>query len=51
MASSKEYFDFILGEDRYRALRKVNPKEYKSLLEGNKEEAINRYNYYKKISE
>lgn len=50
-ADFTKYFDFILGEDRYRALRKVNPKEYKSLLEGNKEEAINRYNYYKSLSE
>lgn len=50
-ADFSKYFDFILGEDRYRSLKKINPQEYKKLLEGNKEEAINRYNYYKELSE
>jgi len=45
-----KYFEFILGEDRYRVLKKVNSNEYKELLEKNKEEAINRYNYYKSLT-
>lgn len=46
-----KYFEFILGEDRYRVLKKVNPKEYKDLLENNKKEAIDRFNYYKELSD
>ena len=49
-ADFSKYFDFILGEDRYRALKKVNPKEYKDLLEANKLEAMQRYEYYKDLS-
>lgn len=45
------YFEFLLGEDRYRLLKKVNQKEYKDLLEKNKQQAIDRFEYYKKKSE
>ena len=45
------YFEFLLGEDRYRLLKKVNQKEYKDLLEKNKQQAIDRYEYYKKKAE
>ena len=45
-----EYFKFILGEDRYRVLKKVNQEEYKDLLEKNKEEAEKRYKYYENLS-
>ena len=49
-ADFNEYFKFILGEDRYRTLKKVNPSEYKDLLEANKEEAEKRYKYYQELS-
>ena len=45
-----EYFKFILGEDRYRTLKRVNPSEYKDLLEANKEEAEKRYKFYEELS-
>ena len=47
-----KYFEFLLGEDRYRLLKKVNQKEYKELLEKNKQQAMDRYDYYKeKVTE
>ena len=49
-ADFNEYFKFILGEDRYRTLKKVNPSEYKDLLESNKEEAEKRYKFYESLS-
>ena len=49
-ANFDEYFEFIIGEARYRTLKKVNPSEYKELLEKNKEDAMNKYEYYKNIS-
>ena len=47
-ADFSKYADFIGGEDRYRALKKLN-KDYKKLLEANKESAIERYEYYKSL--
>ena len=41
------YFEFLLGEDRYRLLKKVNQNEYKDLLEKNKQQAMDRFEYYK----
>ena len=49
-ADFSKYFEFILGEDRFRILKKVNSNEYKELLEKNKQEALNKYNYYKDLS-
>ncbi|MDD6879638.1 MAG: pyruvate:ferredoxin (flavodoxin) oxidoreductase [bacterium] len=48
-ADFTKYFEFLLGEDRYKLLKKVNPNEYKSLLEQNKKESINRFKYLKSL--
>jgi len=40
-ADCSKYADFIGGEDRYRSLKKLN-KDYKKILEQNKENAIDR---------
>ena len=41
---------FILGEDRYRSLKKIN-KNGDYLLGENREQAEMTYNYYKKLAE
>ena len=41
----KKYYEFIAGEDRYRTLKKINPDEYKTLLEENLLNAKDRYEY------
>ena len=46
-----KYFEFIAGEDRYRMLKKINPDNYNKLLEENRINAINRYNYYVDLEE
>ena len=45
------YFEFIAGEDRYRMLKKINPEKYHELLEQNRINAIERYNYYVGLAE
>ena len=45
------YFEFIAGEDRYRMLKKINPDKYHELLEQNRLNAIERYNYYVSLAE
>lgn len=45
------YFEFIAGEDRYRMLKKINPDKYQELLEQNRINAIERYNYYVELEE
>lgn len=45
------YFEFIAGEDRYRMLKKINPDKYHELLEQNRLNAIERYNYYVQLAE
>ena len=50
-ADFSSYYEFILGEDRYRLLKKVNQKEYKSLLEKNKEQSEERFEYYKRLAD
>ena len=45
------YFEFIAGEDRYRMLKKINPDRYHELLEQNRINAIERYNYYVGLQE
>ena len=45
-ADFSKYADFIGGEDRYRSLKNLN-KDYKKVLEENKQSAIDRYEYYK----
>ena len=46
-----KYFEFIAGEDRYRMLKKINPDKYQELLEQNRINAIERYNYYVELEE
>ena len=46
-----KYFEFIAGEDRYRMLKKINPDQYQELLEQNRINAIERYNYYVDLEE
>ena len=50
-ADFEKYFEFILGENRYRTLKKVNPNEYKELLESNKQNTMESYEYYKYLSD
>ena len=47
----KKYFEFISGEDRYRTLKQINPEKYNELLEENKVNAEERYNYFKEKEE
>ena len=49
-ADFSKYEEFILGEDRYKSLSKIN-KDYKMLMEKNKEQAQNDYEYYEKLTE
>ena len=50
-ADFSRYFEFIAGEDRYRMLKKINPDKYHELLEENRINAIERYNYYVGLEE
>ena len=50
-ADFSRYFEFIAGEDRYRMLKKINPDKYHELLEENRINAIERYNYYVDLEE
>ena len=45
------YDEFLSNEVRYNSLKKVNKEEAEELLEINKNNSIDRYNYYKKVSE
>lgn len=45
-ADFDKYYEFIAGEDRYRILKKINPDKYRELLEQNKINAEDRYQYY-----
>ncbi len=45
-ADFAHYFDFVENEDRYRTLKQINPDMYNELLDEQKENAINRYNYF-----
>ncbi len=47
-ANFDKYFEFISGEDRYRSLRSIT-KNYKRLLEENKKNAMNRFQYYQSL--
>ena len=48
-ADFDKYDDFINGEDRYRSLKNIS-KDYKELLEENKETAKSRYKYYETLA-
>ena len=43
------YMDFLLGETRYKALKKINPEKADELYEQNKKNAIERYEFYKNL--
>ncbi len=43
------YDEFLDGENRYSMIKVVNPKLADTLLEENKKEAIERFNYYKNL--
>ena len=45
------YTEFLLKQRRYKSLEKINKDEATKLFETNKENAIERFNYYKMISE
>ena len=47
-ADFSKYIEFIAGEDRYRSLKNLN-KNYKKLLEQNRVNAEQRYEYYKSL--
>lgn len=44
-----QYYPFLASEDRYRMLKKISPDTYKELLEQNKLNAIERYQYYQEL--
>ena len=46
-----QYEDYLMTENRFANLKRVNKDHAKEILEKQKQWAINRYNYYKKISE
>ena len=46
-----KYEELLMNEVRYNSLLKKNPEVAKEILELNKQDAIKRYNYYKKLSE
>lgn len=50
-ADFTKYYEFISGEDRYRTLKQINPDMYNELLEENKKNAEERYNYFMKQEE
>ena len=45
-----EYDTFLSNEVRYNSLKKVNPEKAEELLNENKNNSINRYNFYKELS-
>lgn len=45
------YEDFLLKQTRYSMLKAVNPEKALELLKENKDNAINRFEYYKNLSE
>ena len=46
-----KYDEFLMTENRYASLKRVNEEECKEILEVQKKWAITRYNYYKKQEE
>ena len=45
-ADFSKYQEFLEGEDRYRTLKQINPSMYEELMEKQKENALDRYNYF-----
>ena len=44
-ADFNKYYEFISGEDRYRSLKQINPDNYHELLEGNKINSEEKYEF------
>ncbi|MBQ8892772.1 MAG: pyruvate:ferredoxin (flavodoxin) oxidoreductase [Bacilli bacterium] len=47
-ADFTKYYEFVAGEDRYRTLKKLNPDNYKELLENDLENSKDSYNKLEK---
>jgi len=45
------YMDFLMGERRYKALKKLNPERAEELYEQNKNNAMERYEFYKHLDQ
>jgi pyruvate-ferredoxin/flavodoxin oxidoreductase len=43
------YEEFLESETRYSLLKNINPEKFQELLSKNKQEAINRWNYYNSL--
>ena len=50
-ADFEKYYEFLSNERRYTSLKTVNKEEYKKLLTKNKNNAIERYEFYKKMEQ
>ncbi len=50
-ADFDEYYKFLANEERYRILKEVSPNYYQQLLKQNKDNAIERYEYYKQLDD
>ena len=48
-ADFEGYMDFLMGETRYKALKKINPEKAEELYEQNKKNAIERFEFYKNL--
>lgn len=48
-ADFDKYYEFLLGEDRYKKIKVYNEEEAEYLLSENKNDSINRYNYYESL--
>ena len=46
-----KYSEFLSGENRYVNLKRVNPEHADRILAEQKDAAVKRFNYYKKLSE
>ena len=46
-----KYQEFLDAQNRYRMLKDINPTDAEKLLEGNKNNAKKRYEYYKQLDE
>ena len=44
------YDEFLQSQTRYSILKTLNPENYEKLLQENKQNAIDRYNYYKNLT-
>ena len=48
-ADFDKYEEFLNGEDRYKMLKSVNKKHHKELINENKKQAMERYQYYEML--